>query len=140
MPNKASPFGAAAKQPSLMIFPIMFLGGALGASLRYAIEISLQGSIQPELIATSLVNLLGAGLLGFVNCYPWFRSLNRKVFFGHGLLGGFTTMSGLAAISASAEMGLGAGWYWYWLFVLAQLGLGLVSYALGIEIAKRVSK
>jgi fluoride exporter len=139
MPTNAS-HTEGAKKPSPVIFPIMFLGGALGASLRYAIELGLQGFASPQLIATAVVNLVGALLLGFVNFYPWFKTLNRKLFFGHGLLGGFTTMSGLAVIAASADLGLGESWYWYWLFVTLQLGLGVLLYAVGIELAKRVSK
>jgi len=126
--------------PSKLIFLVMFLGGALGAGARYLIELSLSESQNQELVALALVNLAGAALLGFVNGHPFFGTLNKKIFFGHSFLGSFTTMSGLAAISAGANLGLSANGYWYWLYVFSQLVLGILVYALGLEIAKRVKK
>jgi len=134
MPNKLS----------ATIYLVIFLGGAIGVSLRYLIEYSfeslLDNSQNPQLLATSTVNLAGAFLLGFVNSHHWFQELNKKLFFGHGLLGGFTTMSGLAAVAVAAGIEVSLEALGFWLFVFAQLIAGVLSYALGIQIARRVKK
>ena len=125
---------------SRLIFLIMFLGGALGAGARYLIEVLLTATQSQELVALALVNLGGAMLLGFVNGHPFFGTLNKKLFFGHGLLGSFTTMSGLVAIGGGVDLGLSADGYWYWLYVFTQLIIGILVYAIGLELAKRVQK
>jgi fluoride ion exporter CrcB/FEX len=125
------------KKTSLTIFPAMILGGAIGATARYAIELGLATRVtETDLWLTGIVNLLGATLLGFVNSHPFFQTLTRKMFFGHGLLGSFTTMSGLALITGGMEMGLGPFSFWYWLFVIAQLVLGVLVYEFGSRFAK----
>lgn len=117
-----------------ILFFLLFLGGAIGATARYAVELSVSGLPSYPLIATSVVNLLGALALGVVNGHSYFAATNRKMFFGVGLLGSFTTMSGLAAISAGADLGLGASAIIYWLFVLAQLVVGVLLYGLGLRL------
>jgi fluoride ion exporter CrcB/FEX len=42
------------------------------------------------------VNVLGALFLGIVSFHPHFASVGRKAFWGTGVSGGFTTMSGVA--------------------------------------------
>ena len=114
---------------------LVFVGGALGSSARYAIELAFAGFPNNSLISTSIVNLLGALALGFVNSHPYFQLPKRNLFFVVGLLGSFTTMSGLAAISAGADLGLGLDGLFYWLFVGAQLLIGVLLYHLGVKIA-----
>jgi fluoride ion exporter CrcB/FEX len=46
------------------LLPLVFIGGAFGTSLRYAIEILLGTLPQGQILVTSFVNLLGATLLG----------------------------------------------------------------------------
>jgi CrcB protein len=120
---------------SKQLLPLVFVGGALGTSLRYAIEILLGTLPQGQILVTSFVNLLGAALLGFVSVNKLFASSTRQSFWGVGFLGGFTTMSGLAVITAGAELGLSTAGPIYWLLVLLQLVIGVAAYRLGIVMA-----
>ena len=122
----------------------VFLGGAMGSIARFLVilsvdELALQ-DLSQELIATSIVNLAGAFLLGFVHVIGSSRSEIWKGFFGPGLAGGFTTMSGLALITAGAELGLSSVGYLYWIAVAIQLVLGIFTYWLGAQLATRRSK
>ena len=122
----------------------VFLGGAIGSIARFLVilgvnELALQ-DLPQELIATSIVNLAGAFLLGFVHVIAVSRSETWKGFFGPGLAGGFTTMSGLALITAGAELGLSNFGYLYWIAVAIQLVLGIFTYWLGTQLASRRSK
>ena len=123
------------------VLAAVFLGGALGSIARFLVilgvdQISLQDLLQ-ELIATSIVNLAGAFLLGFVHVLGTSRTDTWKGFFGTGLAGGFTTMSGLALITAGAELGSSPVSYLYWIAVALQLGLGVLGYWLGRQVASR---
>jgi CrcB protein len=120
---------------SRQLLPLVFLGGTLGTSLRYLIEILVGGMPQGQIVLTSFVNLLGAALLGFVSVHKFLASSNRQALWGVGFLGGFTTMSGLALITAGAGIGLSAVGLIYWLVVLMQLVLGVATYRLGLVMA-----
>jgi CrcB protein len=78
-------------------------GGALGASLRYGasrLVINLGGE---GFVATGIVNVLGAGVLGFLaGWWAAHEGVNNPVRLGvtTGLLGGFTTFSTWAVESA----------------------------------------
>ena len=122
----------------------VFLGGAIGSIARFLVilgvdELALQ-DLSQELVATSIVNLAGAFLLGFVHAIGASCSETWKSFFGPGLAGGFTTMSGLAVITAGAELGLSSVGYLYWIAVAIQLVLGIFTYWLGTQLASRRSK
>jgi uncharacterized membrane protein YfcA len=49
-------------------------------------------------------------------------------------------MSGLALITAGAELGLSSVGYLYWIAVAIQLVLGIFTYWLGTQLASRRSK
>jgi fluoride exporter len=122
----------------------VFLGGAIGSIARFFVilgvdEFAIQ-DLSQELVATSIVNLTGAFLLGFVHVIGATRTDTWKGFFGPGLAGGFTTMSGLALITAGAELGLSSVGYLYWIAVAIQLVLGILTYWLGTTLASRRSK
>jgi CrcB protein len=120
---------------SKQLLPLVFTGGAFGTSLRYSIEILVSTLPQSQIIVTSIVNLLGAAALGFVTSNRFFASSTRQGFWGVGFLGGFTTMSGLAVITAGAELGLSSVGPVYWLLVLMQLVMGVAAYRLGLIVA-----
>jgi CrcB protein len=122
---------------SRQLLPLVFLGGALGTSLRYLIEILVGGMPQGQIVVTSFVNLLGAALLGFVSVHKFLASSNRQALWGVGFLGGFTTMSGLAVVTAGSDLGLSAVGPFYWLLVLMQLVLGVAAYRLGLGMGKK---
>ena len=119
----------------------VFLGGAIGSIARFLVILGVDGlalqDLSQELVATSIVNLAGAFLLGVVHIVGASRSETWRGFFGSGLAGGFTTMSGLALITAGAELGLSPVGYLYWIAVAIQLALGVLSYWLGTQVASR---
>jgi fluoride ion exporter CrcB/FEX len=112
----------------------------LGTLLRYTIEILLGNLPQGQIILTSIVNLLGAALLGFVSVHKYFSGPAKQSFWGVGFLGGFTTMSGLAVITAGADLGLSTAGPIYWLLVFLQLVIGVAAYRLGLIVAGRRTK
>ena len=120
----------------------VFLGGALGSLGRYLV--SLTTNYLPEtysqLAAISIVNLLGAFLLGFVIETSAVRSSVAKAFWGTGFAGGFTTMSGVAMLLGSPDQGLSEAWLIFWLAIHIQIVLGLVLYRTGSLIAKRIGQ
>jgi CrcB protein len=120
---------------SKQLLPLVFAGGAIGTSLRYTIEILLGTLPQGQIIVTSFVNLLGAALLGFVSVHKFFASSSSQGLWGVGFFGGFTTMSGLAVITAGSDLGLSPVGPIYWLVVLMQLVLGVAAYRLGLVMA-----
>jgi fluoride ion exporter CrcB/FEX len=120
---------------SKQLLPLVFAGGAVGTSVRYSIELLVGNLPQGQIFITSFVNLLGAALLGFVSAHKFFTSPKQQSFWAVGLLGGFTTMSGLAVITASAEFGLSELGTIYWLLVLMQLVIGVAAYRLGLIFA-----
>ncbi len=120
---------------SRKLLPLVFAGGALGTLLRYTVEILLGNLPQGQIIVTSIVNLLGAALLGFVSAHKYFSGQAKQSFWGGGFLGGFTTMSGLAVITAGADLGLSTAGPIYWLLVFLQLVIGVAAYRLGLVMA-----
>jgi fluoride ion exporter CrcB/FEX len=125
---------------SRKLLPLVFAGGALGTLLRYTIEILLGNFPQGQIVLTSIVNLLGAALLGFVSVHKYFSGQAKQSFWGVGFLGGFTTMSGLAVITAGADLGLSTAGPIYWLLVFLQLVIGVAAYRLGLIVAGRRTK
>jgi fluoride ion exporter CrcB/FEX len=110
----------------------IFLGGALGSLARFGIFLGVEGLGVPvltiELLATSIVNLAGAAFLGFVQSSAFRLGEQAKAFWGSGFAGGFTTMSGLALITAGSDLGLSELGYLYWLAVSLQFVLGFLAY------------
>ncbi|MDX5476404.1 MAG: CrcB family protein [Bacillaceae bacterium] len=75
----------------------IFVGGALGALLRYYINLGTITMIFP--LGTLIENLLGSFLLGLLTGFVLKTTIKEwlKVGLGVGVCGGFTTMSTLAA-------------------------------------------
>lgn len=113
-------------KPTIKILALVFIGGAIGSALRYAIGIQLE-----DLAALVAVNSAGTFALGFVNARKrpdWVTNL-----FGVGFAGGFTTMSGVSVLLATASavsiIPLLAS-------VAAMVFAGIFSYWLGQAIGK----
>ena len=116
-------------------FSLVFVGGAIGALLRYLIggslELTLGSSIAGSL-SLLVVNVLGAMFLGFINFNSRFESESKKSFWAAGFCGGFTTMSGVAlflyqyppllAMPAAAVM----------------FGFGFIGYAAGANLGRAI--
>lgn len=111
------------------------LGGAVGSGLRYLLDVLWVGNGG---LATLAVNLLGSFALGYLIAGVFPRpTLPRWVAptFGPGLIGGFTTMSGVAAwvtayYIAQNTVAVTA-------FLLANVLLGLLAAWSGVELGQR---
>jgi fluoride ion exporter CrcB/FEX len=116
----------------LAILFAIFLGGALGSLSRYAIWLGVQQAgvtvLVFDLVTTSIVNVAGAAFLGFVHSTVFKGTEKAKAFWGSGFAGGFTTMSGLALITAGESLGLSDIGYLYWLAVAIQFVVGVLAY------------
>jgi fluoride ion exporter CrcB/FEX len=109
---------------------LVFIGGGLGALLRDVISIFLEIAFTPAIsssLSLFVVNILGALALGLTSV---FESEQKRIFWGAGFAGGFTTMSGVSiflytqtpmiAVPATAVM----------------FGLGFIAYAAGSNLAR----
>jgi fluoride ion exporter CrcB/FEX len=116
----------------------IFFGGALGSALRYLVFLGVEGSslTEPEiaLVATSIVNLLGAFFLGFVQARN-LPSSPKLAFWGTGVAGGFTTMSGLTLVTHQQNLGPFGNGTIFWLAVVLQLILGILAFWLGRKLS-----
>ena len=116
----------------------IFLGGALGSALRYLVFLGVEGSslTEPEiaLVATSIVNLMGALFLGFVQARN-LPSSPKLAFWGTGVAGGFTTMSGLTLVTHQQNLGPFGNGTIFWFAVVLQLILGVLAFWLGRKLS-----
>jgi len=114
-----------------LLFAI-FLGGAMGSVARYLVWLGIEqvgvSLVVFDLVATTVVNIAGAGFVGFVHSRAFKASEKSRAFWGSGFAGGFTTMSGLALITTESTLGLSEIGYLYWLGVVAQFVLGILAY------------
>ena len=105
---------------------LVFAGGTLGTLLRFSFDINL-GS----LFSVAAVNVLGSIIIGWINSDPRVARVGRRQFWAVGFSGGFTTMSGVALLTASGiaaplSVGQPISWqlfgYVFGIFALSLLG------------------
>ena len=72
---------------------LTFLGGAFGTLLRFALFVTLG-----DLLSVLIVNLIGSALLGWFNGNKKYDTDEFNALWKTGFAGGFTTMSGFAAL------------------------------------------
>lgn len=75
---------------------LVFAGGSLGTLLRFSFDVAL-GS----LLSVVVVNIVGSAIIGWINSDPRVSLVGRRQFWAVGFSGGFTTMSGVALLTAS---------------------------------------
>nr|WP_184664745.1 CrcB family protein [Texcoconibacillus texcoconensis] len=118
------------------------LGGALGTSIRYAINVQTLTTLYP--IGTVLENLLGSLLLGVVTGWALARAINPyiKAFLATGFCGTLTTMSTLAAdtVFLAEDFSLTSSMTYVLLSVSGGLLLAFLGYAFGVGLAKSKRK
>ncbi len=118
----------------------VFAGGAIGTLARYLVLLAItQSGVSDtwlDLLVTTVVNLGGAFALGVIHATAKNKSETWNGFWATGVAGGFTTMSGLALITAGSELGLAVNGYLYWLAVIAQVVIGVLVYWLGKKLAR----
>lgn len=117
------------------------LGGAIGASLRYAVYLSVRaleyGPTWLPAITTFGINILGAAALGaLAGCLESRRAHPLlRPFFGAGVFGSFTTFSGLVGDHQAIHLDFGAGHGA--LLLIASLAFGWVAYGVGRHYSMR---
>jgi len=115
---------------------IVALGGAIGSSARYLVNITL-----PRLLghgfpyATMAVNILGSFLMGVLVVVLAMKGGNRFApFLMTGILGGFTTFSAFSLDAAklweAGQVTTAAG------YVIGSVGLGLAALFAGMAFAR----
>jgi len=118
----------------------VFAGGTIGTLARYLVLLAITQSgvsdVWLDLVVTTVVNLTGAFALGAIHSTAKNKSETWNGFWASGVAGGFTTMSGLALITAGSELGLATNGYLYWLAVIAQVVVGVLVYWFGKKLAR----
>ena len=115
----------------------VFLGGGLGASLRWAVSLLLNPVSHVVPVGTLAVNLVGGSLVGIAAAYFALRAgvpAELKLFAITGVLGGFTTFSAFSneVVSLAAEGRIG----WAAATAAAHLFGSLALTVLGIATAR----
>ena len=72
---------------------IVFIGGGIGASLRYLISLIIKNDSIGFPFSTFVVNIVGCFLIGLFYSMAHFENLTWRLFLIVGVLGGFTTFS-----------------------------------------------
>jgi CrcB protein len=107
---------------------LTFLGGAFGTLLRFALFVTLG-----DLPSVLIVNLIGSALIGWFNGNKKLDTDDFNALWKTGFAGGFTTMSGFAALIVLYSQNLGA------LAIIAALlitGVSLAAYWFAYKIAR----
>ena len=109
---------------------LVFIGGGLGALLRYLFALALEITFDPATansLSLYVVNILGALILGLTNI---FESEKHRLLWGAGFAGGFTTMSGVAIfIYTQSPVAVIPS-------IAIMFGLGFIAYAAGSNLAR----
>lgn len=115
---------------------LAIVGGAIGVSLRALLIVPLGAGGHPLVVpaVTLAVNLVGSFLLGMLVGLLDGRHPHVRIFFGTGLLGGFTTYSAFAV--QSVEVGTAAPVIGL-LLIVVSLFAGVVAAALGLIVGRR---
>ena len=114
----------------------VLLGGAVGTSLRLAIDTVIPHPDDAFPLSTLIINTLGAFALGLLVARVWPSAPTwLRAALGAGLLGSFTTFSAVAvslvSLSAAGE------WMPALAYLAATLLLGFAAAALGLRLGTR---
>jgi fluoride ion exporter CrcB/FEX len=115
-------------KPTAQTIRLTFLGGSLGTALRFALF-----AFFGDLPSVVFVNLVGAALIGWFNGNKKYDTESRNALWKTGFAGGFTTMSGFAALIVLYTNGIGVQALIYALLITAA---GLGAYWLAFKISR----
>jgi CrcB protein len=107
---------------------LTFLGGAFGTLLRFALFVTLG-----DLPSVLIVNLIGSALIGWFNGNKKLDTDDFNALWKTGFAGGFTTMSGFAALVILYSQNLGV------IAIIATLlitGVSVAAYWFAYKIAR----
>lgn len=113
---------------------LVALGGAAGAVLRHAVDVTAPATLFPW--GTLAINVVGALALGLLPAVALVRRSTRvALLLGPGVLGGFTTVSAWAGqvreAAAAGHAGVAGA------HVVATLAAGLAAASMGQALARR---
>ena len=112
-------------------FLSVFIGGGLGASLRYLCSIALEPyGVFPHLIP----NVIGTFLIGFISMRLGLLSKEMTLLIVVGFLGGFTTFSGYIHFLTQVSLQKAA------VYLILHYSLGIGLFLAGVELSKFVFK
>jgi len=116
---------------------VIALGGAIGASLRFAISLAIRAADLPLTLAAGSVNLIGSFLLGLMIGHLDSARAHRllRPFLTLGVFGSFTTFSALALDNRT--IALEAGEIWAASHLAGSIAMGLAAFVLGNSISER---
>ncbi len=116
----------------------VFAGGTLGTGLRLLLDLLLPHEETGFPLSTLLVNIAGSFALGMLVSLLWRRVPDwLRAGLGAGLIGSFTTFSGVAvSLVAQGSHGL---WALAGGYLALSLVLGLAAAALGLRLGRRPS-
>jgi len=108
---------------------LVFVGGGLGALLRYLAALLVEGPL-----AIFAVNISGSFAIGLIAATIPLEESNLRLFLLTGMLGGFTTFSAFSLdalnFAQRGELGAAAA------YVLATVLVSLAAAALGVAVAR----
>lgn len=139
MDTAAAPENSARSRPDAALFGVLAVGGALGASGRYGVDLLLPAEPGAFPLGTFLVNVVGCLVLGALAGTIRHPGRHRLLlpFIGPGLLGGFTTFSAytvqVVRLALDGVVGTAAG------YLLATLVVGLVAVEAGLSLSRWVA-
>ncbi len=115
----------------------VFVGGLIGTSVRFALELALPHTVDEFALSTLLVNVAGAFVLGLLVAALWPRVPGWvRVGLGPGILGSFTTFSALAvSVVALAQTGDIVGAV---LSIVLSIGFGMLAAWSGLTLGARL--
>ncbi len=117
------------------------LGGALGTALRFILDYVSPPMGLPFGTSTIVINLVGSCLLGFLVAGVWTKETTPdwlKAGVGPGLLGSFTTLSGLLLLGFAAENSI-QGLLVIFIGLLTSLLAALFGIFAGTKLARKSS-
>lgn len=119
-------------QISNTVIRLTFIGGALGTLVRFALFFSFG-----DLPSVIFVNLVGAALIGWLNGNKKYDTDELNALWKIGFAGGFTTMSGFAALIVLYTQGIGVVAIAFALLITV---LGLGAYWFAFVISRSLTK
>ena len=117
---------------------LVFLGGGLGAALRYSLNIGVPRVLGAQFPwATLIINIMGSFVMGLITAWFILRpnlAPEWRLFLTTGILGGFTTFSAFAldfAVLVERRDLISATFY-----VLASVGLSIIACFTGLALVR----
>ena len=116
----------------------VFVGGLIGTSLRFAVDGAIPNDLDEFSLATLLVNVVGALVLGVLVAALWPRVPSWfRAGLGLGILGSFTTFSALAisvvALARTGEIALAV------LSIVLNIVFGMLAAWAGLTLGARLA-